>query len=172
MRCFKLFDNVVKIKIDDNKMDMIDNYGIYEYFESSDNHVKLNMMSFLSDNHYVITTGYAHRYSHFDLEKRTHDLIDDYSVSISSFDNRIIIVGNCEMSESDYYVLYGILKEIEEYTTNTSIQKTISINVSGIHGNYVSNFNLNSLIAKILDRIYNPNSIEKIKRKDEIKKIN
>ena len=162
-----MLDNIVKIKIDNNKMDIIDNFGIYDFLDSSDNHVKLNMISLLSGNNYVITTGYAHKFSHADLKNKINDLIDDYSVSISSFGDRIVIVGNDVMNESDYYVIYGVLKEIEEYTKNTSIQKSVSVDAGGLYGNYFSNYNVNNLIARVLDRIYNVESAEKIKKKKD-----
>ena len=136
-------DNIEKILFKNGDKSLINNYGVYNYFNFSDYIQDSKMVATLIDDKYIITYGNAEECYHYDLQYVITNEFGKFDFTIIAYANDLLIWKEDKLTDDEIDVIIGIVEEIKKYIIDTDIPKNIGINSDNInlhcYGNDISN---------------------------------
>lgn len=136
-------DNIEKILFKNGDKSLINNYGVYNYFNFSDYIQDSKMVATLIDDKYIITYGNAEECYHYDLQYVITNKFGKFDFTIIAYANDLLVWKEDKLSDDEIDVIIGITEEIKKYILDTGIPKNIGISSDNInlncYGNDISN---------------------------------
>ena len=147
-------DNIEKILFKNGDKSLINNYGVYNYFNFSDYIQDSKMVATLIDDKYIITYGNAEECYHYDLQYVITNEFGKFDFTIIAYANDLLIWKEDKLSDDEIDVIIRIIDEVEKYIYDTGIVKDVNISCSHIDlCSYGNNLNSYGELKKKLESL-------------------
>lgn len=146
------YDSFSKYHIFENKLDLIDNYGIYDYFKYSDTVLRLKMVANIYDNLYAIKTADGTKDDHYLMSIDIESRFGKTNCSMGSIGDEINVFSDKPLTYNQFDTLIGVFNELKKYYLETNINKKILF-LGSTFGNKLDSYRDCSNIDELIDTL-------------------
>lgn len=131
--------NVIKIKLGMFKNKIINDYGIYDYFNYSDGVMSSKAVSVMIDGVYYFCMGRDDKYYHHDLLHKITKKFGNPQLYIFACDNNIAIwKSSAQLDSLECEAVVDVVLELKKYYIDYGIVKNISFEFMNYAGAFTS----------------------------------